>query len=418
MTPQGSRRARLFALIGVILAAALAGLWAFAGRGPAASGDDWAEVRHEDLVMGVEVAGTLSATESAALGPPQLPNTWDYKISFMAPEGSEVRTGQPVLGFDTSELETKLQEKMAERDSAQKELEKRLGNLEMSRGEDAMRLAEAKAKQRRAALKVAVPAELIAAKELAQSRADLALANREIQYLERRMKLQESGAMAEVGALRDKRDRAAARVREAEDAIRQMMVTAPRPGTVVYASDNRREREKKKVGDSCWRGERVMEIPDLRRLQADGEVDEADAGRVAVGQRVTLRLDAHPDVLYTGRVRNVRGAVQTRSQSDPVKVVGLEIALDRTDPQRMRPGMRFLGTVEIERVAKALVVPAEAVFNHPEGPVVYRRTRWGHGAVRPTLGRRNARWVEIRGGLAPGDKVARHDLGSGGEGGR
>jgi multidrug resistance efflux pump len=402
---------RPLALLGIVVAAALFGLWAFADRGGAAgAADDWAEVRHEDLLVGVEVAGTLSAVAAASLGPPQIPEMWNFKIAFMAPEGIEVRQGQPVLGFDTSELETKMQEKIAERDSAEKELEKRLTSQELSRGEDEMRLAEAQAKQRRTALKLGIPPELVAAKERAQTSADLDLTDREIAYLQKRLDLQKSQAMAEVGALRDKRDRAAARVREVEAAIRAMTVTAPRAGTVVYASDPRRDREKKKVGDSCWRGERVVEIPDLRQLQADGQIDEADAGRVAVGQRVTFRLDAHPDVLYTGVVRSLQGTVQTRGQNDPVKVVGLQIALDHTDPQRMRPGMRFSGTVEIERVRQALVVPAEAVFNHADGPVVYRRTRWSFAAVHPELGRRNARWVEIRAGLAPGDRVSLRDL--------
>jgi HlyD family secretion protein len=409
-------RARPLAVLAILLAAALFGLWAFTGRGRAAGGigttgeDEWAEVHREDLVTGVEVAGTLSAVDSAVLGPPQIEDMWNYKIAFLAPEGAEVRQGQPVVGFDTSELEAKLQEKMAERDSAEKELEKRLTSQQLSRGEDEMRLAEAKARQRRSALKVDVPPELVASKELAQTRADLDLANREVSYLQKRIQLQESQANAEVGALRDKRDRAAARVREAEEAIQKMTVTAPRAGTVIYSSDPRREREKKKVGDSIWRGDRIVEIPDLRKLQGDGQVDEADAGRIAAGQRVTLRLDAHPDVIYTGTVRSLQGAVQARGQNDPVKVVGLDVALDQTDPQRMRPGMRFFGTVEIERARQTLVVPAEAVFNHPGGPVVYRRTRWGFTAVHPALGRRNARWVEIRSGLSAGDRVARRDL--------
>jgi HlyD family secretion protein len=321
----------------------------------------------------------------------------------------EVREGQPVLGFDTSDLENTLLEKMAERDSAQKELEKKQAELESLRGEDELRLAEAKAKARRAGLKVDVPAELVAAKELAEARADLDLAQREVSYLEKRLALRVREAEAEISALRNKRDRAASRVREVEETIRQMVVTAPRSGTVVYRSDPRREREKKKVGDSAWRGEKIVEIPDLRHMRAEGEVDEADAGRVAPGQPVTLRLDAHPDVIYTGRVHAVRGAVQKRSQGDPVKVVGLELALDRTDPQRMRPGMRFLGTIELDRVPRALVVPAGAVFNRPEGPVVYRRTRWGTEEVRPQLGRRNDRWVEIVGGVAEGDAIAMRD---------
>lgn len=416
---RGARRTKLLAL-GALLIVALFSLWAFAGggdsgSGPAPAGEDWAGVQREDLVVGVEVTGTLRAVDSAVLGPPGVPEFWDYKIAFMAPEGMNVQPGQPVLAFDTSQLENNLQEKMAERDSAQKELEKRQTNLEMSRAEDELRLAEARARERKASLEVQVPAELVSAKELEEARADLALARREIDYLERRLRLQRSQAQAEIDALRNKRDSAAARVRQMEDAIRRMTVLAPRAGTVVYASDPRRGREKKKIGDSCWRGERVIEIPDLRRMAADGQVDEADAGRIVPGQRVTLRLDAHPDVVYTGRVRSIRGAVQTKSHVDPVKVVNLEVSLDRTDPQRMRPGMRFLGTIELDRAAKALVVPAEAVFNRPDGPVVYRRTRWGFEEVRPQLGRRNPSWVEIRGGLAEGDQVSRRDLAAGEE---
>ena len=74
-----------------------------------------------------------------------------------------------------------------------------------------------------------------------------------------------------------------------------------------------RKGEKKKVGDSCWRLEQVVEIPDLRRLRADGEIDEADAGRVASGQSVTLRLDAHPEVVFTGRVAAIKSAVRQRA---------------------------------------------------------------------------------------------------------
>ncbi|HSK77488.1 MAG TPA: HlyD family efflux transporter periplasmic adaptor subunit [Thermoanaerobaculia bacterium] len=404
-----ARRATRFAAGGVVLVAVVLGLWLVAGRASATGDGEWAEVRRDDLVIGVPVTGTLSAVQSVLIGPPQIPEVWDYKIAFLAPEGAQVRQGQPVVGFDTSELEQTLQQKMAERDSADKELEKRQVNLEKSRQEDELRLAEAEARHRRASLKVKVPSELIARNELAQSRTDLALAEREIAYLKDRLRLQAGTGQAELSALVSRRDRAAARVREAQEAIARMTVTAPRDGTVIYSSPGRRG-EKKKIGDSVWRGQPVLEIPDLKRMRAEGEIDEADAGRVAVGQRVTLRLDAHPDVVFSGRVRTLRGAVQTKSRNNPLKVVRLEIDLDETDPQRMRPGMRFLGTVEIERVPEVLVVPAEAVFTEADGPVVYRRTRWGSEEVRPGLGRRNDRLVEIRSGLAPGDRIALQDL--------
>jgi RND family efflux transporter MFP subunit len=406
-----SRSAKIVSLAAPVTAALIV-LWAFAGPGRSgtggASGDEgWAEVHREDLLLGVEVTGTLHAVHSVMLGPPQAADVWNFKISFLAPEGIEVRPGQPVVGFDTTELETTLGEKMGERDSAQKELEKKQSDLDIQRRDDALELAEAEARLRRASLKADVPSEVVAANDLKEARADLELAKKEIAYRKQRLALRARQGEAEIDDLIHKRDRAAARVRETREAMEQMVVPAPRVGTVVYVSV--RGGEKKKVGDSCWRGDKVVEIPDLTEMKAVGEVDEADAGRLSPGQRVTLRLDAHPDVLFAGRVRSIRDSVETRSPNDPLKVVELEIALDRTDPQRMRPGMRFAGTVELERVPKALVVPAEAVFNRPGGPVVYRRSRWGTETVHPRLGRRNATRVEVLSGLAPGDRVSLHD---------
>lgn len=391
------------ALAGVLLVVALAGLWAFALDSTASlDGSEWVEVRREDLVVGAEVTGTLQAVQSTLVGPPQLPNVWDYKISFMAPEGKTVQPGEPVLGFDASELESRLQERAAARDSAEKELEKRSTDLEIRRGEEQMLLADAEARLRRSSLKAGVPPELVAANELRETRTDVSLARREITFRQERLRFFEQQGRAELEALRKKRDLAAVRVRETEAAIRRMTVTAPREGTVIHVANRG---EKKKVGDSCWRGERVIEIPDLRRMRADGQIDEADAGRVAPGQRVTLRLDAHPDVLFAGRVESIRDSVQRKSRGNPLKVVEVSIGLDRTDPQRMSPGMRFVGTVEIERVPRALVVPAEAVFRRADGPVVFR----GKDEVRPRLGRRNGRFVEVLSGLREGDRLSLRD---------
>ncbi|HEY0556843.1 MAG TPA: HlyD family efflux transporter periplasmic adaptor subunit [Thermoanaerobaculia bacterium] len=407
MSPR-RRRITRFAASGALLLALVVGVWLVAGRAAASGTAGWTEVRRDDLVVGVPVAGTLSSVQAVRIGPPQISEVWDYKIAFMAPEGAPVRAGQPVLGFDTSELERQLLDKRAERDSAQKELEKKQTDLEVQRRDRELELAEAEARARKAALKVDVPAELVASKELAKSREDLDIARREVAYLKGRVGLESAQGSTEAAALARKRDRAAVRVKDMEAAVASMMVKAPRDGTVVYVATD--DGEKKKVGDSCWRGQSVLEIPDLRAMEGEGDIDEADSGRVAVGQKISFRLDAHPDDVFTGRVRSIGGAVQSRSEVNPLKVVRLEIDLDHTDPQRMRPGMRFLGTVEIERVAKALVAPLEAVFNRAGGPVIYRRTGWGSEAVRPVLGARNDRQVEVKTGLKAGDRVSTRDL--------
>jgi len=387
---------------GTAIAAAVIVAAVAAARGPG-GGAGWAEVRRDDLVISVPVAGTLAAVDTVRLGPPATDRVWDFKIVFMAPEGTTVRRGQPVLGFDTSGLDKALRQAEAERDEAGKKLDKQRAELALSRSDDQLHLAEALADQRRAALEVDVPPELRSRNELAVARADHELAVRKVAYYRERLRLTAAAAASQLRLLAERRDDAAARVVQVRAAIAGMRVAAPRDGTVVYLANPLGE--KKKVGDSCWRHERVIEIPELRRLRAAGEIDEADAGRVAAGQPVALRLDAHPDVVFTGRVAAVRGAVRQQAAAIGGKVVAVEIDLARTDPLRMRPGMRFAGTIEVERAARVVVAPLDAVRSLPGGPLVYRRTAFGVEPVRPRLGRHDDRWVEVLAGLAPGDRL-------------
>ena len=48
---------------------------------------------------------------------------WDYRISFLAPEGQEVALGTPVLGFDATEPERRLRERQTESEEAAKKIE-------------------------------------------------------------------------------------------------------------------------------------------------------------------------------------------------------------------------------------------------------------------------------------------------------
>ena len=152
--------------------------------------------------------------------------------------------------------------------------------------------------------------------------------------------------------------------------------------------------------------ERVIEIPDLSRMIAKGEVDEVDAGRVSVGQRVSFRLDAHPDEVFHGTITTAGRTVQQKQGTrDPLKVLRVDIALDRTDPVKMRPGMRLKGTVELSRAKNALLVPRTAIFISDEGPVVYRRTLFDVETVPVRLGRENEEQVEVVRGLSPRDRI-------------
>lgn len=368
----------------------------------------WAEAERGDLVLTVEVNGVLAAVNSTPVGPPQIPDVFDFKIAMMAPEGTDVKAGVPVLAFDTSELERTLLEKRAESESAAKRIEKKEKDAEMARKNDELRLAEATSRRRKAALELEVPEALVKAQQLRESRLNLEDATREIEFLNAKLAASRHADDVMLGALRGQKAAADHRVAEIQASIEAMSVKAERSGTVVYATSWRDE--KKKVGDSAWRGERILEIPDLSAMKGEGEVDESDAGKIRVGQKVRFRLEAHPDVEFVGSIASIWSTVQRQSFRSLVKVVKLVVALDATDPRKMRPGMRFRGVIETGRIENALLVPADAVFPTDQGPIAFKRSAIGYGKRVLTLGARNETSVEVKSGLDTGDRVARRDL--------
>jgi len=395
------RRTALIAA-GGLAAVATGSWWLLSGDAPA----EWIRVERGDLVLSVEVSGTLRALESDLLGPPSVRNQWQFKIARMASEGEVVTKGTPVLSFDVSDLERQLLDRRAEYESARKEIEKKEADLTSRRDQEALRLAEAEGKERKAELKLARPSDVVSAREMDKVREELSLARKEIDFLKKRIAALEDAGRAELSLLTSQRDRALGRIEELGSAIERMTVKAPREGTVIHHS--RRGGDKRKVGDTVSLDDPVIEIPNLERMMAQGEVDEVDAGLVSTGQSVRLRLDAYPEIELHGRVGSTGNTVQKPNPRSPLKMLRVDVLLDRTDSRKMRPGMRFRGRIEIERVEGALLLPGEAVFSTPEGPVAYRRglASWVRPvAVKLVLGRRDARRVEVREGLTADDFV-------------
>jgi multidrug resistance efflux pump len=369
---------------------------------------EWVAVERDDLVLAAEVTGSLRAVDSTPITPPPMTDRWDFKIAHLAEEGAEVSEGEPVVALDPADLVQTLEQMRNEADGAEKELERQVRQAAMNRKDEQLAVTEAEAALRRAVLKADQPEDLAASVELRVAELDREIAERSLEHARTRAEQAQQHDRATIDSLRERVAYYRGRVREIEESVARMRIAAPRDGTVIYPTSWRGD--KKKVGDSVWRMETIVEIVTLDEMIANGDVDEADASRVRVGQRVTLRVDAHPDSDLVGEVASIANSVQQQSFNNPSRVVKIEVSLQETSGVPLRPGMRFRGRVETERVPGAVLVPAAAVFIAPEGPVAYRRTSGGHQRVSLELGRRNDSYIEVLGGLAPGDQVSRIDL--------
>ena len=104
---------------------------------------------------------------------------------------------------------------------------------------------------------------------------------------------------------------------------------------------------------------------DLKKMQVQASVDEADIGSVKVGQKVSFRVDSYPDDTFEGKVSQVRLApVITQN------VVNYTVIIDVANPEmKLMPGMTATVSIEVAKRENVLRVPIQAIrFAPPEEP--------------------------------------------------
>ena len=95
----------------------------------------------------------------------------------------------------------------------------------------------------------------------------------------------------------------------------EFTIKAPADGMVIYAREwNGR---KKVVGATInpWESA-VATLPDLSVMESTTYVNEVDIQKVAVGQKVEIKLDADPSKKLSGIVRQVANIGEQRPNAD------------------------------------------------------------------------------------------------------
>jgi HlyD family secretion protein len=367
------------------------------------------DVKRDDLVIGADISGELAAVDSTDVQPPTIGQIWNFKIAQIASDGDDVKQGEPLIAFDPSEVIRSLETMKNEADAAQKKLEQKRNDAALTRRDDELKVAEAESAMKKAALIADAPKDLAAAVDLQSQKLDeenakLVLAGAKF-HADQTKKSDEQ----QLAQLAEKATYAKHRAEVLMQSLPKMQVASPRDGTVVIPTDW--QGNKKKVGDPAWQGETILQVVGLAKMQGKGICDEVDLSRVAAKQPVTLRLDALPDVKLTGNVEQIEKSVGAKSNTDASRVAKLVIGLDKTTVP-LRPGMRFRGEVETEKLAQVVQVPVEAVFVTTDGPVAYRKRGAGVERVKLVLGKRSTTAIEVKSGLSAGDRVSRIDPGA------
>jgi len=143
----------------------------------------------------------------------------------------------------------------------------------------------------------------------------------------------------------------------------------------------------------------LFRLASLNTVWVNAEVPETQAAQVRPGAPVTARVTALPDALYRGTVATLLPDVNATTRTLKARIV-------LANPgARLKPGM--FATLEFGAADKfALTVPTEAViYTGKRTVVIVEENRGKFRPVEIETGRDNGDMIEVRKGLAAGQKV-------------
>lgn len=209
-------------------------------------------------------------------------------------------------------------------------------------------------------------------------------------------------------------DQETGRYKDLVEEIKKCKMWAPQDGLVVYyISEQARWGMGRQAivaqGETVTEGQKMMRIPDLKRMTIDAKVHEALVSRVKSGQTAVVKCDSFPDRILKGHVDSVATvAAQTDWFASDVKLYPAKVAIDEY-LEGLKPGMSAEVTITTGAPREhVLVVPVQAIIGGAE--MAGKRQLFvmsGKGPERRdvVIGESNDKMVEVREGLQEGDDV-------------
>ncbi len=325
---------------------------------------------------------------------------YEIKITDLIEEGSVVDSGDYVATLDQKTVEEVLTTAEEEMETALNEYEdaKMDSNLTLSNFRDQIINAREAVEE----------AQIILDESKFESPSVIRKAEMDLDKAKRKLKQEKSGyvlkerqAIAKVQRKKIELDQRQSRVKKLEDVYNSLVITAPKPGMVIYGKD--RMREKIKVGSTVSPFMPVIAtLPDMSSMLSLTYVNEIDVSKVKKGQKVSLGIDAVPEIKLEGEVVSVANIGQPMPKSD-AKVFEVKIRIFG-DVSDLKPAMTTSNIIETATYQDTLFIPAEAVFENDSLQFVYlRKEKLVKQVV--DLGAQNENLILVRKGVDEGDEI-------------
>lgn len=200
------------------------------------------------------------------------------------------------------------------------------------------------------------------------------------------------------------------RLRQEQQQFEACTLRAPGDGLVVYGTsvgmrwwDQQGALE---IGQQVYNNQLLILLPDTRQMVASVKVHESQSSQIAPDQTATVKIDAMPHLQLPAVVKSVGVMAEQAGFGGQVREYTVKCEIQGENAWDLKPSMRCKADIMLGRMENVLAVPIQAVFMEKGEAHVWVPAGNGRFERRKVAtGRNSETMIEIKEGLAEGDRV-------------
>jgi len=285
----------------------------------------------------LRLKGTTEAVHSRSILSPMLSgeHVGALTITKLAGSGTHVKRGDLLVEFDRQGQMRTFFDKQAEYENLVEEVIQEQATQDAARAKDEtdLRQAENNVKDKELDMQ---KVELLSRIEAEKAQEHLEASKATLQQLRATFDLKRQAARAAIRILEIRRDRTRSSMVHAEANADLMQVRSPMDGllvlNVIWKEGKMGEVQE---GDQIRPGQPFMQVVDPSVMQVRVLANQQDFLALKIGQPVTVRLDAYPELLLPGRLEQISPIGRGNGYSPRVRTFAVVFSIKGTDPRLM-----------------------------------------------------------------------------------
>jgi HlyD family secretion protein len=313
-----------------------------------------AKVERGALAAVVVASGTLNATTTVQVGSQISGQVKEIFADFNTP----VKKDQVIAQIDPSTFELRVNQARADLDSANGAVDVARAGLiaqQAELGRVKVTLADAQRDIERK--KALVDKKFISPAELDKAQVVLDTTREQLKAVQAQIKVSEAQVSSARAAVKQRESL----LKQAQVDLERTIIRAPVDGTVILRNVDAGQT----VAASLQAPVLFTIAQDLRDMQVEAAIDEADVGRLRTGMPATFAVDAFPRRNFTGEIKQIR-----KSPVNVQNVVSYTVVITAANPDlALLPGMTANVRIAVDQRSDVLKVPNAALRFRPAGAV-------------------------------------------------